>query len=83
MAAELLPADSLEPGDTLYLPSGAERRVDHVAGPYEDGTVVVVYSTGRSSRSRFGEEYFHTPDVLQSIAPVMPDELVRARRRHG
>jgi hypothetical protein len=80
MGAELLPAGALEQGDVLYLPSGGERRVHHVDGPYDDGTVVVVYSTGRSSSARFGEEYFHTLDVLQSLAPVMPDELVRARR---
>lgn len=71
---------TLRPGDRIYWtarPGGV--RVVAVES-YDDGMVVVVYSTGRSSSARFGDEVLHTPEVLQSLHAMRPDERIAARR---
>jgi len=73
--------ESIRPGDRVYLPRGnPEGYVVREVNEYEDGAVVVVYSTGRSSRFRFGTELHRTEDVLASLAPLRKGDRLRCRR---
>lgn len=81
MADVLARADTIRPGDRVYTPRGqlegyAVERVER----HEDGTLVVVYLTGRASQIRFGGVLCRTEEVLASLAPLRPDDRVRIRR---
>lgn len=71
---------TLQPGDTVYPPSFPEGRPVVAVESYDDGDVVVTYSTGRSTHHRFGDEVLQTADVLASFHSMPADSRVPARR---
>lgn len=88
MAGELAAADVLarvetvRPGDRVYTPKGnPEGYIVRETNEYEDGTIVVTYSTGRRSSLRIGDTLLVTDDVLASFAPLRKGERLRLRRR--
>jgi hypothetical protein len=73
--------ETIRPGDRVYRPLGREAgyEVERVES-YDDGTHVVVYRTGESSRMRFGDTVLSTPNVLASFAAMQTGDRLRCRR---
>lgn len=81
MADVLARAETVRAGDRIFTPCGspAGYEVDAV-NEYEDGSVVIVYRTGRSSSMRFGGVLCRTENVTASLAPLKMGERLRCRR---
>lgn len=77
----LAKVETIKPGDRVFTPRGRHDGyvVEQVAG-YDDGTFVVTYRTGVSSRMRFGSVLAVTDDVLASLVPMAAGTRVRCRR---
>lgn len=78
-----LPVEEVAAGDVLVLPRGIRRHVARVEGPYEDGTLVVVYKTPQHAwENRAGDKNRESIGgmVEASIYARMPGETVRIDR---